>query len=259
MLSEVIRMEGKSIGLVVAMPEEVRPIARKLGRYRKERIGRFPFYRFTRDGGEIYLIQSGMGLQRAGAATTALIDATRPAIIISAGLGGGVRNGLTTGDVVMGNRVMSLSDNSVDDITAIDNTHLVRNMAESLPVRDFTILDGCILTSRGILRKKEVRRLLPEEIRNPVLDMETCAVAEAASREAIPFLALRAVSDAADEEILFSIEEITDRDLNISIPRVIAAILRNPRILPQMIRLARNAKTAGNNLAIVLERLIRSL
>jgi adenosylhomocysteine nucleosidase len=154
---------------------------------------------------------------------------------------------------------MSLSEEKIADTIAVDNALLLRDLAESLPLRDFRILDGCIITSQGILRKKEANRILPEGLGNPVLDMETGAVAEAAFREAIPFLALRAISDPADEEILFSIEEITDRDLNISIRKVLSAMLRNPRILPQMLRLARNAKMAGNNLALVLERVIRIL
>jgi adenosylhomocysteine nucleosidase len=252
-------MEGKSIGLIIAMPEEVRPIARRLGRYRKERIGRFPFYRFNLDGRQIDLVQSGMGRERAAAAASALIAAFRPGLLVSAGLGGGVREGLATGDVVLAGKVMSLPGETITGTIAIDNGRLLRDLAESLPGRDFRILDGCIITGTGILRKQEADRLLPGSLGNPVLDMETVAVAEAASREAIPFVALRAISDAADEEILFSIEEITDPDLNISIRRVLSSILRNPRILPQMLRLARNAKTAGNNLALVLERLIRIL
>jgi adenosylhomocysteine nucleosidase len=250
-------MEGKSIGLIIAMPEEVRPIARRLGRYRKVRIDRFPFYRFRLNGREIDLVQSGMGRERAAAAASALIAAYRPGLLISAGIGGGVREGLATGDVVLAGKVMSLREEQLADMIALDNASLLRDLAENLAGRDFRILDGCIITGTGILRKEEAKRFLPGGLINPVLDMETGAVAEAASREDIPFLALRAISDAADEEILFSIEEITDRDMNISMCKVLSAMLRNPRILPQMLRLARNAKTAGDNLALALERLIK--
>jgi len=251
-------MKGKSIGLIIALPEEVRPIARRLGRYRKERIDRFPFYRFRMEGREIDLVQSGMGRERATAAAAALIAAHRPGLLISAGLGGGVREGLATGDVVLAGKVLSLAGGRISDTIVVDNALLLRDLAENLPGRDFRILDGSIVTGTGILRKEEANRFLPGSLGNPVLDMETSAVAEAAFREAIPFLALRAISDPADEELLFSIEEITDRDLNISIRKVLAAILRNPRILPQMLRLARNAKTAGANLALILERVIRT-
>jgi len=252
-------MEGKNIGLIIAMPEEVRPIARRLGPGQKERIGRFPSYRFHLEGREIVLVQSGMGRERAAAATEALTAVQRPDMLISAGLGGGVRKGLATGDVVLAGRVMSLSGNRLADTTVIDNVHLLRDLTDSLAAPDFRVLDGSIITSSGILRKKDTARFLPQSLGNPVLDMETSAVAEAAVRRRIPFLALRAVSDSSDEEILFSIEEITDREMNINIRRVLSAILRNPRILPQMIRLARNAKTAGNHLALVLERIILTL
>lgn len=250
-------MERKIIGLVVAMPEEVRPIARVLGHFSREKIDRFPLYRFPMEDREIHLVQCGMGMEKAAAATTALIDGERPDIIISAGFGGGVREELSTGDIVIAGCIVSLGDGNSADTAAIDNAYLLRNIVESLPLRNFAIVGGSIVTSRGIVRKREIDRALSREMRNPVLDMETSAVAEACSRKAVPFLALRAVSDPADEELLFSIEEITDRDLNISIRRILSAILRNPRILPQMFRLARNAKTAGENLALVVERLVR--
>jgi adenosylhomocysteine nucleosidase len=249
-------MKGKSIGLIVAMPEEVRPIARRLGPGQTVRIGRFPCHRFRLEGREIFLVRSGMGRERAAAATTALIAAHRPDVLISAGFGGGVRKGPKTGDVVLADQVLSLSDEKITGAMHIETGDLLRGIMEALPSRVFRILNGCVITSRGILRKKEADRILPAELSNPVLDMETSAVAEAAARESIPFLALRAISDPAEEEILFSIEEITDRELNISIRRVLSTILRKPRILPQMIRLARNAKKAGSSLALVLERII---
>lgn len=243
------------IAVLVAMPEEVRPIARRLGPCRREMLGAFPLYRFRAKGLEVWLVSSSMGWKRASEAAS-LIGAHRPRLIVSAGFGGGVREGIATGDVVLAGRIMSLSGDTVTSVAHMDNTRMLEYLWESFPESAFRIVEGCVITGRGIWRKTDVRRLLPEGLDHPVLDMETAAVAEAASRDGIPFLAVRSISDAWDEELLFSIEEITDRDLNISIRRVLAAIARNPRILPQMIRLARNGKKAGNNLALVLERIM---
>src|SRR5512137_422388 len=101
------------VGLIIAMPEEVRPIARRFGRYRKEYLDGFPLYRFRFDDREIVLIRSGMGKERAAAAATKLITALHPDIVISAGLGGGVRPGLATGDVVVAGQVMCLTEGEV--------------------------------------------------------------------------------------------------------------------------------------------------
>jgi adenosylhomocysteine nucleosidase len=243
------------IAVLVAMPEEVRPIARRLGPFRRETLGAFPLYRFSGKGMEVWLVRSGMGWKRASEAAS-LVRAHRPRLIVSAGFGGGVREGIATGDVVLAAGIMSLSGDVVTPVAHMDNSHMLAYLRESFPASHFGIVEGCVITCQGIWRKTEARRLLAEGLVHPVLDMETAAVAEAALGAGIPFLAVRSISDAWDEELLFSIEEITDRDLNISIRRVLAAIARDPRILPQMIRLARNGRKAGNNLALVLERIM---
>jgi adenosylhomocysteine nucleosidase len=245
------------IGLVIAMPEEVRPIVRRIGRFRKERLGGFPLYRCQLDGREICLIRSGMGSSKAAAAALSLIAALRPDQIISAGFGGAVRKGLETGDIVVAGQVVSLTDGKFSDAAAIENGPVLTSLRACLEGRGLRIEDGCIVTTSSIVRKDEVSRMLPEGLMNPVLDMETSAVAEAAACHGIPLVAVRAISDPAEEELLFSIEDLCDRELNIRIGRVILTMLRNPRVLRQMLRLARNAKVCGNNLAVVLERVIR--
>jgi len=248
-------MKHESIGIVMAMREEIRPVLRRLGEHRKERAGQFPLYLFQRDGRQVSLIESGMGIKRATAATIELISRAQPRLIITAGLGGAVRPGLNVGEVVLAGQVLTLGDGITTKIVAIDNQALLRAVHESLPGQPFRMLDGAIVTTSGIVNKREAEGLLAREIANPVLDMETSAVAEIAERNGIPLIALRAISDAAEEELLFSLDELTDRELNIRIGKVLLTIAKKPRILPQLIRLAKNSKLATNNLAIVLEQL----
>lgn len=250
-------MEQNSIGLVVAMAEEVRPIVRRLGAHRKESSGRFHSYHCRLDGRQVTLIKSGMGTEQATAATEQLIAAAQPRIIISAGFGGGVCSGLTTGDVVVAGRSLLLRNGTIADAGPLENARFLHALAESWPNAPFRIADGTIVTSSSIVQKGAARQLLANEVLNPVLDMETSAVAETAARSGIPLIAVRAISDPAEEELLFSLEEITDRQLNIRIGKVLVAMAKNPRIVPQLIRLAKNAKLAGTNLALVLDKLVR--
>jgi adenosylhomocysteine nucleosidase len=250
-------MEQDSIGLVVAMAQEVRPIVRQLGAYRKGQAGRFPTYHFRLDGRPVTLIQSGMGTEQAAAATEQLIAATQPRLLISAGLGGGVRAGLTTGDVVVAGQLLALRHGSIADAGTLANGKVLHALAETFPDAPFRIADGTMITTCSIVNKGAARQLLANEVLNPVLDMETSAVALVASRTGIPLIAVRAISDAAEEELLFSLEEITDRQLNIRIGKVLVAMAKNPRIVPQLIRLAKNSKLAGSNLALVLDKLVR--
>lgn len=248
-------MNHDNIGIVMAMQEEIRPVLRRLGRHHKEWAGQFPLYLFPRDGRHLVLIESGMGSRRASAATEELISRAHPRLIITAGLGGAVRPGLNVGDLVLAGQALTLGEGLTTKIAAIANEALLRAVHESLPGQPFRMVDGTTVTTSGIMNKRQAAQQLDREIVNPVLDMETSAVAEIADRNGIPLVAVRAVSDAAEEELLFSLDELTDRELNIRIGKVLLTIAKRPRILPQLIRLAKNSKRAANNLAIVLEQL----
>lgn len=248
-------MKHESIGIVMAMQEEIRPVLRRLGRHRKEQAGRFPLYLFQRDGRQLFLIESGMGTKRASAATEELIARAQPRMIITAGLGGAIRPGLNVGEVVLAGHVLTLDEGITTKITAIANDELLRAVHKSLPGQPFRIVDGTTVTTGGIVNKRLADQQLAREIVNPVLDMETSAVAGITGRNGIPLIAVRAISDAAEEELLFSLDELSDRELNIRIGKVLSTIAKRPRILPQLIRLAKNSKLAANNLAIILEQL----
>jgi adenosylhomocysteine nucleosidase len=89
--------------------------------------------------------------------------------------------------------------------------------------------------------------------------METAAVARIAAASGIPLVAVRAISDGADEELGFTIDEFTDREMNISAWKVLRTVAARPRIIPQLIRLARNADVAGRNLAIAVIALLEKI
>ena len=54
------------------------------------------------------------------------------------------------------------------------------------------------------------------------------------------------------EELDFSIMELTDREMRISVRKVLWTVARKPRIIPQLVRLGKNSRLAGENLAVVV-------
>ena len=89
--------------------------------------------------------------------------------------------------------------------------------------------------------------------------MESAAVARVAASHGIPFLAMRAISDPWDEEMDFTIDEFCDDSMRIRPARVLATILRRPRIIPQLVRLARTSRVAAGGLARGMERLLAAI
>jgi adenosylhomocysteine nucleosidase len=88
---------------------------------------------------------------------------------------------------------------------------------------------------------------------HPVLEMESAAVALAANGAGIPFIGLRAVSDDAAEELLFSLDEISTAAGQVAPGRVLWLLMRRPALLGQMLRLAVGSTRAGTSLRRGLE------
>ncbi len=251
-------MDHGIIGLIAAMPEEIRPLLRRVGKYRREKIDGFEVFRFTYGREKVLLVRSGMGLANAAAAAHILIKA-KPCIILNFGFCGAVKPGPQVGDIMVAQRILLNRENLFSPQSGIveeDARLLARSLADVLHGRDCRVHGGTFVTAAEIRNKAEMARLVPPWAPNPVLEMETAAVAKAAAQESVPFLAVRGVSDDAGEELGFSISDLTDDRLRIKIGKVLLTLARKPWIVGQMLRLAKNSRLAGENLTLAIAALL---
>lgn len=240
-------MGTKIIGLLAAMPDEIRPLLKRVGKVERGRAGQFREYRFTIGDIKVRLVESGMGMERAAAAAE-ILSADSPVAVISFGFGGAALPGLAAGDLVVGTKSLLYNGGKFRQHEGVDHA-LADDMVRHLAGGPFQAAAGTIITSRLILNKKELAPALPPALERPVLDMETAAIAAVMNSRGIPLVALRAVSDDAAEELAFSLDEFTDHNLTIQPAKVLLTILRKPWIIPQLVRLARNSRLAGETLA----------
>ena len=240
----------ETIGLIAAMPQEIRPFLRRVGKRERTTLGPFPCYRFQLSNLDCLLVESGMGLKRAIAATRELLAAAKPSLLVSFGVAGAVRDELRVGDVVFAIGACLLDKGipgSVLPLAPLSNA-AQQAVVQALQRRGASLVAGTTITTLG----PQVIRSLPTEMAHPVLEMETAGIAQLAAEQGIPLLALRAVSDLVEEELSFSIRELTDERLTPRIGKIVKAVLRRPHIFPQLLRLAWNVEKAAENLAIAL-------
>lgn len=244
-------MNTAKLGLVAAMPEEINPLLHLIGSYKKKKCGSFDCYRFDRHGKDVTLVRSGMGVSRAAAATKVLIETAQPSLIVNFGFAGAVTAGPKVGDLMLANQVFSYDGHGFSRPTS------TADLARCLESSGVSFHNSAFVTTLQITEKSTLAKMLPDGCLFPSVEMESAAVAEIAAEAGIPFAAIRAISDAADEELGFSLDEFTDQDLNIRISRVLRTVARKPWIIPQLLRLARNSRIAGNNLARGLEAVLK--
>jgi len=235
------------IAIITAMPQESRTILKRAEHIEKTPLGNRQGCRCRISGHDVTLVEAGMGMLNAGWAAS-ILAAEQPDLLVSAGFGGGVLPGLIVGDVVLAERVLHWTGDGFERVEATFFSH----GAAANP----SALRGEFITSDGILNKQQLVAVLPRDAHRPVVEMESAAVARVAAEHTIPFMGVRTISDPWDEELAFSIDEFCDEAKQIQPLKVFAAILRRPRIIPQLIRLGRNSRVAAKRLGQAMEQLL---
>ena len=243
------------IGIITAMPEETQAVLRAIGGTKKTLLGKQAVQHGHLAGHEIVIMEAGMGFHNAAAAAEKLVHNLEPDMIISAGFCGGVSTDLQVGDIVVATGLTIVSERELEtvpvEISAASRNFIVREIAEGRRV-----FGGLFASTPGIMQKKQLANRLPPNATFPVVEMESAAIAIIAVENGIPFAGIRSVSDPFDEELGFSLDEFCDDRMRIRIPRVLLTIARKPRIIPQLIRLARNSRVAGASLSQTMERFL---
>ena len=104
------------------------------------------------------------------------------------------------------------------------------------------------MTFERFAGKTDIKNILPTDISFPVCDMETFFLAKLSMEQRLPFIAVRSITDLADEEIPPEFLHTTDDSGKYSASRAIGMILSKPKLIPDTIRIGKNSRMASNNL-----------
>jgi len=173
---------------------------------------------------------------RAGAFVGRLLTDARPGCVVMAGFCGALRPALAVGDVVVPGDVIDPAGNRWP---CPDGTPGVR-----------------LLTAPELVATPAEKRHLHELHCADIVDMESAAVAAACAERGVPFRAVRAVSDTADTALSPRLVKMLSGG-NVSPWRAAAALVRQPSLLGEFLRLARDTKFAAERLGEALLEVVR--
>ena len=186
---------------------------------------------YCENGKEVVAVQCGIGKVNAATAAAFLI-AEGCGVILSAGLSGAIR-GLRRGDMIAARQYVECDF----DLTAIGRALGEKPGQEYIYQADERLLkiamdlDGMKSVAVGtgdlFLSDKEKSALYAETFGIQAFDMETTAEASVCFFDRIPFLAIRKISDDADDAATTDYTEMNDRkdaDLTEALAKIIARI-----------------------------------
>jgi adenosylhomocysteine nucleosidase len=223
--------------LMVALPEEAKPLLRQLSRKGHRRLDagpRGPFGREVRFE-RLRVLTTGMGPQNARAAFSAAVAAERFNWVVTAGIAGGLDPALCVGDGCF----------DVDP-----------EFPRTAQLASLGLTPGiCALVSRVAVTSAEKARLRAETGAR-LVDMESAAIRQLARAAGIPSATVRTVSDTADEDLPLNFGDLVDANQQLLTSKLAWAILRSPGKIPALMRLQRSIGMATGRLATVLAELV---
>ena len=188
----------RPVALVVALARERRPLQRRLAAARQGRAGDFRVVVGELAGRAVVLIPAGLGRDRARRALLAASHQFSFRAAWSLGFAGGLTETLCVGDVVCPAAVLLDDGRTGQSFGVAPAQAAVRAALAAAGIR---IHDGPLLTVDDPLRTPEVKRAAHRRTGAVAVDMEAAGVAEAARDLGIPWLAIKAVVDAAGEAL----------------------------------------------------------
>jgi adenosylhomocysteine nucleosidase len=207
------------------------------------------------DGAEVGVVLTGAGPRQAAAAVGNVIRSAGGSIhcCISSGLAGALRPEYRIGQVLAARTVLS---GTVPD----DSTGRVLESSEALI--SFAAECGATLVNRFYSAGRVVARALDKKhlaAAADAVEMESFEILRQVRSCGIPAVAIRAVSDAAGEDLPLDMTDIFTQEGQVSIPRVLGQVARHPQSLPGLWRLGQQSKRAAESLAQFLDRYVAAV
>ena len=180
---------------------------------------------------------AGIGSRRAGAAAAGLLEDGAGALV-SWGIAGGLDPHLQPGSLLLPTRVRTLESGDFA-ICVPWRERLACGLQPLLPVHG-----GLLIEVGAVVSTPQAKGRLLESSGAAAVDMESAAVGSMAAEAGVPFLVVRAISDAAATAVPGSALAAVDADGEVRRWRCVLALLRSPGELSALIRLRRESRAA---------------
>lgn len=281
-------------GFVFALPSEYGCLTDLMSGVTVTRGGGFKYTDGHLARRRVVLVESGVGVEKAAAATEALVQAFRPERIVSAGFSGALVNSLDRHRIVLPTVLIdqksgetldfrqkylseekdenTSSGNSTKDhcnaetekgAKESEKTGSEQKTNDSKPADSFDarFAAGTLLTAEKVVESPVEKRRLAQMFVASLVDMEGFAVGSVCQKLGVPFLSVRVILDEAGETLPGDLKNIADAaSANPArlFGALVGAVSKRPSSLLELYKLKENALIAADTLAGALKEILES-
>ena len=230
---------GSTIGLLVPMPIELKPLVKRL-RLTRSKLDDQDVWTGEVDGSRIVTRLIGIGPERARQATRWMIDRVGPDWIMISGVAGGLGANVGIGDLVVPEKVTNWKSDHELRPTPIGPTELSGHLVTTDELSNWETLEP--FATAGAL----------------AVDMEASGVGEVCEEHGVPWIVFRGVSDMVNDDLVDAdVGAMARDDGSADVGAAIRYVLRHPGRIPSLVRVGRDAQRAASVAAAATVRAVQ--
>jgi adenosylhomocysteine nucleosidase len=243
------------IGFVIALPREipagfVRIPSREAGKSCASAV-----YQHATTAAQLVAVQAGIGCTRAAEGARLLIQRFSPQALVSCGFAGGLMPQLVRGTVIIGTELVGTESSRT---LAKANRHLVDQFLVATEAAGLPGQRGTIVTTQHLVADARSKAQLRGKSGACAVDMETAGIVAVAGEAGLPWVAVRAILDSAEDALPAACLTTLRDDGHVAMWRLIQLMCRSPWLLRHLVRLAGDTATARRHLSQAVERWART-
>jgi adenosylhomocysteine nucleosidase len=220
---------------------------RALRDLQKVTVGGVELHRAQIGRATVDFVITGMGPENAGRVAHAFISKNYSFCIIS-GFAGALKPSVKVATIVVPEKVQNHSTHQ----TEMCDASLLAQASETGATRITTML-----TTDHVVNTAAEKSSLSAYAE--AVDMESYAILHAANTKSVPAAAVRVISDSFDRAMPAELDTMVDPQGHVKIAGVVRYVAKHPLMVPALVRLGRDSKTAAEALTNFLESYINRL
>jgi adenosylhomocysteine nucleosidase len=190
---------------------------------------------------------TGMGAENATRGAEEIISNTYSFCIVS-GFAGALKSSAKLGNIVAPEKVQHHATRQTEICAPDLLTRAFENGAMGI---------ATLLTTDHVVNTAAEKNRLSAFAE--AVDMESFAILQAANKKNVPCAVLRVISDSFDRDMPAELDTIVDPQGHVKIAGVVRYVAKHPLMVPALVRLGRDSKSAAEVLAHFLESYINKL
>jgi adenosylhomocysteine nucleosidase len=221
---------------------------RKLRQFVKQTSGSAEYFAARMGDSNVNVVLTGVGAKNAWLETTKIVWDGDVDICVSSGLAGALRTEYRLGEILAAKEVQAIGWKRV-----VPSDARLIQLAQEHGARAVSSFYSANRVIGSASEKRDLGKVAD------AVEMESGEVLYEASAFGAKVIAIRGISDAADEDLPMDFNRVMTQAGDVSIPKVLGEVVRHPMSAPALVRFGKQSRMTAEKLGAFLDRYLEGV